>query len=166
MAKSNADVLGTGEVSSKLIAQVKVPFVRSPYNYDMMAASNEAGLDTGPESMTQQQFKDECDINVIVRRFGLTGELPENPRVPMYGDFTEVKDYRTALEAVMAADDAFLEFPAELRARFENDPQKLLEFCENGANREEAVRLGLIKAATPPVEPVAPSASQVATPPA
>lgn len=133
-------------------------FVRSAFNYDMDEASNEAGLACPPEeSKTQQSFKEECDINEIVRRFGLTGELPDDFRPPMVGDFTEVMDYKSALNAVIAADEAFMQMPGELRARFDNDPQKLLVFLEDGKNRDEAVKLGLLNPAAPPPADVAPA---------
>lgn len=126
--------------------EIKVPFLRTAYNYDMMAVSNDTGLFCNPEEgMTQQQFAEEADINTIVRRFGLTGELPENVRVPQYGDFTGIADYKDAMNAVRAADEAFMELPAEVRYKFANDPQRLLEFVADGKNREEAQKLGLLK---------------------
>lgn len=120
-------------------------FLRSGFNYDVEAASFASGLVCDPdEDRTQQQFKEEVDINEIVRRFGLTGELPDVVRVPQYGDFTSVVDFQTALNAVRSAAEGFLELPAQLRLRFNNDPQVLLEFMADPANRDEAVKLGLV----------------------
>lgn len=119
-------------------------FVRSQYNYDTNKASADAALDTGPESAAKQEFKDECDINTIVRLFGVTGQLPEAVRAPTYGDFTHIGDYQSALHQVMAAQEAFGQMPAHVRERFANDPQRFLEFCANKANREEATKLGLV----------------------
>lgn len=127
-------------------------FVRTPYNYDMDKASDESGISfVGQESTVQQQFAEEVDINTIVRRFGLTGEVPDDYRAAQSGDFTNVVDYQSALNAVRAADEAFLELPGELRARFNNDPQALLEFVSDGRNRDEAVKLGLVQ--LPPEKP-------------
>lgn len=135
-------------------------FVRSPYNYDADLVSNETGLKCEDASLAQQHQKDESDINVIVKRFGLTGELPANPRLPQYGDFTGIKDYQSALHAVQSAQEAFMEIPAEIRARFDNDPEVFLEFCANPANKEEAIKIGLIKKPEPETAPVlAPSAA-------
>ena len=61
--------------------------VRSAFDYDSESVSLETGFVDNTESMTQQSFKDECDINVILRRFAVTGELPDNIRVPQYQDF-------------------------------------------------------------------------------
>lgn len=115
-------------------------------NYDAEAVSAESGLDCSvEESFTQQQFAEECDINTIVRRFGLTGQLPQNLRMPVSGDFTEVPDYQSALNLVLQAQEEFLKVPAETRARFQNDPQQLMNFLSVEKNRDEAIRLGLIE---------------------
>jgi phage internal scaffolding protein len=122
----------------------KVPFLRSPYNYDTDAASNESGLHCEDASLTQQHFKDETDINNILRQFNITGLLPEAPLSPRYGDFTGVVDYHSALNQVIAAEDQFMGLPATLRARFENDPALLIEFLNNPENLDEAISLGLV----------------------
>lgn len=119
--------------------------LRSAFNYDPDAVSEETGLVCDPEEgRTQQSFAEECDINTIVRRFGLTGEMPQNLRMPVSGDFTGVTDFQTAMNAVRQAQEAFMELPGEMRARFDNDPQKLISFLEHDGNREEAVKLGLV----------------------
>jgi phage internal scaffolding protein len=122
----------------------KAPFLRTPYNYDTDAASNESGLHCEDATLTQQHFKDECDINNILRQFNITGLLPEAPLSPRYGDFTGIGDYHTALNQVIAAEDEFMSLPATLRARFENDPSQLIEFLDNPQNKNEAIKLGLI----------------------
>lgn len=110
------------------------------------SVSEDDGLDcaVGGPTKTQQQFKQECDINEIVRRFGLTGELPAEPRIGSFGDFTGVHDFHAAMNMVRGAEEAFMEFPAELRARFGNDPGQMLLFLQDVKNKDEAVKLGLV----------------------
>lgn len=122
----------------------KLPFVRNPYNYDMAAVSQETGLKCEDPSLAQQHMKDECDINVIVERFGVTGQLPVMPLEPSYGDFSGVNDYHSALNAIRASEEAFMALPAKIRAKFDHDPNALLEFLQNETNRDEAIELGLI----------------------
>lgn len=144
-------------------------FVRSAYNYNVDEVSQETGLRCEDESLAQQHQKDEADINTIVRRFGLSGELPSNVRMPQYGDFTGVSDYQSALEAVRAADAAFMTMPADVRSRFENDAAQFVEFCLDDRNREEAEKLGLVvpKAVSEPkAKESAPSVAGGGTPPA
>lgn len=123
----------------------KAPFLRTQYNYDTNAASNESGLACEEPSLTQQHFKDETDINNILRQFNITGLLPEQPLSPRYGDFTGIGDYHGALNAVIAAEDQFMALPANLRARFENDPAQLIDFLNDENNRSEAEKLGLLE---------------------
>jgi len=120
-------------------------FLRTPYNYDKDAASNESGLACEEPSLAQQHHKDECDINNILRQFNITGLLPESPLSPRYGDFTGISDYHTAMNRVIAAQEEFEALPAQIRARFNNDPAELIQFLDDGNNRSEAEELGLIE---------------------
>lgn len=138
-------------------------FLRTEFNYDRDAASKETAL-TFEKGLTHQSFKDECDINTIVRRFGLTGELPQNVRLPSFGDFTGLMDYQQAQNALLEARDSFLAMPAEVRKRFHDDPGEFVAFCDDKANLDEARKLGLV----PPeeVKPVDPPAVDPAAKPA
>lgn len=124
---------------------MKIPFLRTPYNYNRDDASNESGLECLDPSMAQQQFREECDINTIMERFGRTGELIAPIRMPQYGDFDGVNDYHSAMNAIVEAQASFDQLPAKVRARFSNDPAEFLEFCFNEENRDEAIRLGLLE---------------------
>jgi phage internal scaffolding protein len=118
-------------------------------NFDQ--ASDETGLKCLDKSLTKQSFAEEADINTIVRRFLLDGQMPNNVRMPTYGDFTNVTDYHTAMNAVAQANEAFDQLPAAVRLRFHNDPAEFVEFCSNDENRQEAVKMGLVP--PPPIEP-------------
>ena len=123
----------------------KAIFLRTPYNYDLDAASNESGLACEEPTLAQQHYKEECDINTILQKFSITGILPEAPLSPRYGDFSGISDYHTALNRVIAAQDEFEALPAQIRARFDNDPAKLIEFLDDEANRPQAEELGLVE---------------------
>lgn len=119
-------------------------FLRAPYNYDVDEASLDAGTVNDKPSMTDESFGEECDINTIVRRFGLTGEMPQPVVVPTYADFERTYDYHSALLEIRRAESEFMRLPAAVRARFDNDAGSLLAFLEDDKNREEAVSLGLV----------------------
>lgn len=123
---------------------MKVPFVRNPYNYDRDRASDDAGLRCDDLSLCKQSFAEEVDINTIVRRFHLTGELPTDVRAPQYVDFEGVFDFHSAMNAVARAGESFDRMPAHVRARFHNSPAEFVDFCSDAANRSEAVKLGLV----------------------
>ena len=137
---------------------MKPIFLRTPYNYDTNQVSDETGLACRDASLTQQQFKEEADINTIVDRFLRSGVLPTPVNMPQYVDFEGVFDYQTAMNIIRAADENFMRLDARIRARFNNSPQEFLEFFANPDNIEEAIRLGLAvpnQAATGSQEPVA-----------
>lgn len=95
-------------------------------------------------SMTKQSFKDECDINVIMRRYEASGILPiPQAGEPRYADLTTSSDFQAAMMEVAAARTAFAELPARIRDRFDNDPARLLEFLDDPRNVEEGRELGL-----------------------
>jgi phage internal scaffolding protein len=129
-------------------------FLRTPFNFDTDENSDETGLKCMDKSLAVQASRDECDINVLVERFGLTGRMPDQmvgqlmaqvQIPPKYNDFGEIIfDYQTAANAVIQADKSFMSLPAKLRSRFSNSPQALLDFLSNDANRDEAVALGLV----------------------
>lgn len=119
--------------------------------------------------MTIQAHAEDADINVLMRRFGITGKMPDNPKIPTYGDFSQITDYRTALDAVRRAHEGFMEIPAPIRAQFDNDPQLFMEFCENPENLEAMRNMGLAKpkpmpATTTPTTPATPAAAGPSVP--
>ncbi len=141
--------------------EIKAPLVRTRYNYDSDLVSLNSAVRFTKPTRTKQQFKEEVDINTIVRNFGLTGELPKNVRVPQSGDFTGVSDFQSAMNIVRQAEEAFMQLPAETRARFNNDPQLLQQFVEDRNNLEEARKLGLAVPAPVEAPPPAPMAVRI-----
>jgi phage internal scaffolding protein len=129
-------------------------FVRTPYNYDMNRVSRETGLCCVEPTKAQQQFKEECDINTLVKRFGLTGEMPQDARMPLSPEFVETMDYQSALNALMDAEDEFMKYPSDLRARFENDPGKFIAFLEDSKNLDELRKMGLARPEKAVPEPI------------
>ncbi|WNK13346.1 MAG: internal scaffolding protein [Microvirus sp.] len=118
-------------------------FTRNAFNYDTDLATRESSLVCLDPTLTQQQFADDADINTIVRRFGLTGQLPTAGAMPTYGDFSDVVDYHTAVNSIRSATEAFMALPGHVRLEFGNDPQRFVEFCSDPANATKARILGL-----------------------
>ena len=116
------------------------------FNMNQNEISDATGLACADESMAVQSAEEESNINTIVRRFGLTGELPNNLRMPQSGDFTGLPDFHAAMNLVRQAQEEFIRVPAEIRARFNNDPARFMAFVEDGANYDEALKLGLVNA--------------------
>jgi hypothetical protein len=107
---------------------------------------------TGDPGMTRQEPAEDSDINVLMKRMGVTdgAVLPywQSPRA-LYGDFSEFPQDPTELANIMRdADVRFMTLPADIRERF-NNPAGLLKFMENPKNIDEAVRMGLLVKRTP-----------------
>lgn len=94
-------------------------------------------------SLTVQSGKDEADINVILKRFGVTGMLPQNVRPPTFADFDDVFDFQSAMNAIIEAEKSFMTMPADVRMRFGNNPAEFVKFCSDEANLDEMRKLGL-----------------------
>lgn len=124
---------------------------RAPGQYDPDAASLESALTCKDPSLTIQSQKEESDINVIVSRFGITGELPVTSRVafPVEVDFDEILDYRTCMDAINQANRSFASLPANVRTRFANDPVAFADFASQPENLDALRSWGLAPAAPP-----------------
>lgn len=129
-----------------MAAKVKIATM---YDYD---SQEKPGVDFDPadpnsRSVTNQSDRDAADINSIMARYEKTGMIPDALtgalRTPMYGDFTLLPDFHTAQVNIARTKEAFAALPAGVRARFENDPAKLIDFLADSKNDVEAVKLGL-----------------------
>lgn len=109
-------------------------------------------------SQTKQAFKEECDINRIMRKFERTGMIEHARTVPGgYGDFCSAPEFHEACNVVLAAQEMFSTVPSKVRKRFDNDPAAFLAFVQDPANADEMVELGLARP-SPAASPASASA--------
>lgn len=114
--------------------------------------SLDVGLLCDDPSLTKQADAAACDINKIMAKYERSGLLLHvNQNQAMYADVSSVPDYQGALEIVRKADDMFASLPAEIRAKFDNDPAEYLRFVSDPANKDTMDKLGMLaKAEVPP----------------
>jgi len=94
-------------------------------------------------SMTKQEFTKSCDPNYIVDLV-LRGKDVEFKGNAFYGDFSDLPtDYHTALNIVTQANQSFMQLPADMRSKFDNDPGQFLEFVNDPANAQALIDMGL-----------------------
>lgn len=133
---------------------IKKVFYRSPHNYDLEEASNSAAVKEFGPSMTNQSHASDNDLEAILTRAGITGQMPQGIEPIGYGDFADIYDFRSAQDAVLDAQRRFNLMDAKVRARFNNDPQTFLEFAVDPENVDEMVKMGLaVKKPVPEVKP-------------
>lgn len=109
---------------------------------------------TDSEDMTRQEWKHEADINTIVNRFGLTGQIAL--RQPVFGERDFDLDLHTGYLAQAEAQRGFLSLPRALRAKYRN-PRGLLDAIHKNtfkADLEET--LTAPQGAPPPAPPIVP----------
>lgn len=145
------------------------PRIKWRHQYDLDSEEKEgeaAILRCEDESLTQQSFTEDADLNVIARRFGLN-EIPIGPiDASDFRDTTQDPELRDILEHRREARDNFMALPAKLRMRFHNSPNELWQFVNDPENAEEALRLGLLAkppAVTPQGTPADPTATAAGT---
>jgi phage internal scaffolding protein len=114
-------------------------------------------------SRTSQAAATELDINKIMARVLKGGLVPTFNGQPFYGDVSDLGGLQDAIIKVQEADDLFMQYPAEIRERFENDPVNMILFLEDPANYDEALKIGLVKP-RPVVQPPAPEPGAVPKP--
>lgn len=95
-------------------------------------------------TLTQQQYKESSDVNNIIKQYSETGVLPTHNKVAQFLDVSNIADYQQSLQTVFEAQKAFDSLPSHVRTRFENDPNKLLDFMSQTDNYDEALSLGLV----------------------
>lgn len=117
-------------------------------NEDMRIHSQRPGKrneDGTIQYFTEQAHKNECDVNKIVRKYDKNGIITHITRYEaQFGDLTGI-DFKTAQDRIASAKSEFEKLPSEIRNRFKNQPHELLSFMDDPGNRQEAIKLGLIR---------------------
>lgn len=130
-------------------------------------------------SRAKQSMKDECDINQIMKQFRTSGLVAHNNQSE--GNYTDLGtgvEYHDAMNVITQAQQTFDTLPAHLRDRFNNSPEKFLNFVSNEDNLDEMREMGLAVPSKPqeevpgavspetPSTPVPEPAAPAADPPA
>lgn len=110
-------------------------------------------------SLTDQQFKQECDIGFIVENYAKLGKSFENTNAN-YFDCTQVQDYQSAQLLVAECKSNFEMLPSKDRDRFKT-VENYLEFISNQANLKESYEKGYIDRSTVDIADVYPERYKV-----
>lgn len=119
------------------------------YKGKVLQLREDGGLDVGTafegETLTQQQYKDQCDVNKIMGKY-INGAVINhvNTRTGVYADITSLPvDYLDAMNTIVQAQQSFDQLPAELRLKFNNDPGQMISFLKDESKIKESIELGL-----------------------
>lgn len=133
------------------------------------------GLEFHEPSLTQQQFKDECEIESLLKAHNLSqvmGIMNNHGQQPLYGDVSEIPDFHVSQNHVARATEYFEGLPSDVRSRFNNSLSEFLTTLNNPDAREALTEMGVLKAVdkaadvvqpvVPPVADMQPSVSESA----
>lgn len=86
------------------------------------------------DGRTKQAFKDQTDINKMLKRSATVGALSHLERYGgEYGDFAEF-DFFEAQVQLARCREIFDHLPSEVRKEFAGDPQQFFNFCNDPEN--------------------------------
>lgn len=129
-------------------AKTAYPEVRGPFHRKLVQTQNDE------PSMTQQSFKEQCDVNNIMAKYQKTGVIDHiNVYEGHYGD-VDGTTFTEAMQTVANAQTMFMDLPSRAREAFDHDPAKFLDYVNNLEETPEARQfltdLGLTDLVTPP----------------
>jgi len=130
---------------------------KTPFNHNTEYDARQYASVNNEPSMTQKHQAEETDINVIMKKFGVTGVAPGAKMPPSFLDVPADLDLQGALQMVAEGREAFESQPAEVRAYFRNDMARYSATVDDLRRRGDVkglAALGLVE--TPPEEPEKP----------
>lgn len=102
-------------------------------------------LDCSEPQLTDQSYKNQCDINIIMEQYKKTGLLPQQTTLqPKYTDNTIIPTLEDAFNITNAAIDAFNSLPPDIRRLMDNNPAQLELFIQNPENEYVLKKHGII----------------------
>lgn len=121
-----------------------------PKFYTLYNPAPKQGLEFTEPSLTDQSFKDECDMGKLIDRYNKTGFFynplamhGQKPRAPMFEDFSDVPTFQEAQEVIARSQAQFEALPSKVRDFFDNDPALMLAFVNDPKNYDKCVDLGI-----------------------
>lgn len=106
--------------------------------------------DSSKPSLTQQEFKESCDINNILAKFSVQAQaLGVEPSQLMpqdqgtYGDFSNLDDFQTAQNKIAFLNDQFSNLPSDVRRRFGDNLNNFITAISDPTRIDELGELGV-----------------------
>lgn len=104
------------------------------------------------ECVTQPQFANDCDLNIILARLQ-RGDTSMLKSTGVYYDISNApEDLQSALHVLRRGHYVWNAQGEDFHKRF-GTIESFFDFIGNDANRDEAVKLGIIPSSVPSVEP-------------
>lgn len=118
--------------------------------YTRYAPPKSPVADSSKPSLTQQEFKESCDINNILSKFSVQAQaLGVDPSLLMpqdqgtYGDFSNLDDFQTAQNKIAFLNDQFSNLPSDVRRKFGDDLNTFIGAISDPSRIDELGDLGV-----------------------
>lgn len=118
--------------------------------YTRYKAPKSPVADSSKPSLTQQEFKESCDINNILSKFSVQAQaLGVDPSRLMpqdqgtYGDFSNLDDFQTAQNKIAFLNDQFSNLPSDVRRKFGDDLNNFVAAISDPTRIDELGELGV-----------------------
>lgn len=109
----------------------------------MLRQRRRVSLDKFDESLTEQSHKKMCSVGSILKKYKKTGLIDHTTSVPgKYADYPNYIDFHLMQVKIANAKSMFESIPSHIRAKFDNDPGKFVDFASNPENRNEMLEMG------------------------
>lgn len=148
------------------IVFAEMPVFKTPYNHDTNFESDRTALYCADPSLTKQEFKEETDINTILKRFTKTGELPPAPLPEHFTDVSRRTSYFEMRCQIQEAEAIFYNLSADKRAEHLNNPERWADAVTkavDAGDRDALLKLGIDVPPAPPTEPPEPKTTPTPT---
>ena len=96
---------------------------------------------TFKDGRTKQSFRDETDINQILKRAQKSGTISHLTKYEArYGDFSNFDFFEAQLQLAKGG-EIFADLPMELRREFNQSPAEFFDYVNDPANKDDLARL-------------------------
>lgn len=110
-----------------------------------------SGLTCVKPSLTSQEFKEECNINVLLKKYAVQAkflgiplsEVIPQPTADNFGDFTNVEEFQQSMNRVSEIKGLFDALPSDIRQQCGNDPANFLRMCQDDKNFKDFAARGI-----------------------
>lgn len=118
--------------------------------YTRYAPPKSPVADSSKPSLTQQEFKESCDINNILAKFSVQAQalgLEPSQLMPQdqgtYGDFSNLDDFQTAQNKIAFLNDQFSNLPSDVRRKFGDNLNNFISALSDPNRIDELGELGV-----------------------
>lgn len=118
--------------------------------YTRYKAPKSPVADSSKPSLTQQEFKESCDINNILAKFSVQAQalgVPVSQLMPQdqgtYGDFSQLDDFQTAQNKIAFINDQFSNLPSSVRRHFGDNLNNFINALSDPSRIDELGDLGV-----------------------